>query len=210
MLNDNHDYEKYMMYYRDNLLSWEGEIMYVGEGLPDWAEYFFARPTKDSKVFSGELFSRDAWNDWVKRALESQQDITKKPQLSKSTRVLIAPIKPIEQEIRCWVVGGKVVTTSLYKLGSRVTYKNYDHETYITDFAQKMVDLYQPADAFVIDVCLSNGELKVIEINCINCAGFYDANMNKLMEAVETYFNRKYCKNQFAVNRLLKRLKPLW
>lgn len=190
MLNANHDYEVYSQYYKENMLNWDGIVMNVSDPLPEWAEFFFARPAKDSKVFSGELFSRDSWNDWVSRALISQQDISGKRQLKPETRVQIAPLKPIEQEIRCWVVGGKVVTASRYKLGARVTYQNYDDETYVIDFAQKMVDLYQPAEAFVIDICLSNDQLKVVEINCINCAGFYHANMNKLMEAVELHFTK--------------------
>lgn len=187
MLNDNHDLEVYVLYYGKNFLNWDGEIMCAGNPLPDWADYFFARPTKDSKAFTGQLFTRDSWNEWLPKAIEDGSIYASNP-FKLNTRVLLAPLRDIQQEVRCWVVGGKVITASRYKLGARVSYENYDNETFFVDFAQKMVDLYQPAEAFVIDVCLSNDELKVVEINCINCAGFYNANMDKLMMAIENHF----------------------
>ena len=52
-----------------------------------------------------------------------------------------------------------------------------------------MIDIYQPAEAFVIDIAVSNDELKVIEINSINSAGFYECNMIKLISALENHFN---------------------
>jgi ATP-grasp domain, R2K clade family 3 len=52
-----------------------------------------------------------------------------------------------------------------------------------------MVDKYQVADAFVIDVCIANDQLQIVEINNINSAGFYDCNMFKLIEALENFYN---------------------
>ena len=36
-----------------------------------------------------------------------------------STEIIIAPIKDITQEYRCWIVDRQVVTSSLYKRGDR-------------------------------------------------------------------------------------------
>ena len=188
MLNDNHDFEVYMMHYRENMLNWGGEVMPAGAPLPVWADYFFARPTKDSKAFSGQLFEAMEWYRWIEQAVQPGNISGGQP-FTKNTRVLIAPLSHnIQQEVRCWVVGGKVVTASRYKLGAKASYENYDDESFYVDFAQKMVDIYQPAEAFVLDVCLADDQLKVVEINCINCAGFYHANMNKLMTAIENHF----------------------
>ena len=148
-------------------------------------DYFFVRPTKDSKVFSGQVYSKEAWSDYTKicNVHDTVNVITEEIQ------VLVSPVKNIQQEVRCWVVGGKVVTASGYKIGTRVVYTNYDDETFYTDFAQKMVDKYQPAEAFVLDVCLVNDELKVVEVNNINSAGFYECNITKLITALESHFN---------------------
>jgi hypothetical protein len=188
MMNENHDLEVYAPHYLDNMLNWDGETIFLGEELPTGYDYFFARPTKDSKAFTGQLFSKEAWYEWREREMEVAGKISGNIALTKNTKVLIAPLKTIQQEVRCWVVGGKVVSASSYKIGSRTVYQNYDDESFFVDFAQKMVDLYQPAEAFVIDVCLADDKLKVVEINCINSAGFYDVNMNKLMTAVENHF----------------------
>lgn len=187
MLNDNHDMNVYASHYGDNMLNSGGVIMNAGDPLPAWASYFFARPTKDSKAFSGQCFADFAWYEWIEQAIQPG-NISGGLPFTKETQVLIAPLRDIQQEVRCWVVGGRVITASRYKLGSRVSYENYDNESFFVDFAQSMVDIYQPAEAFVIDVCLSNDELKVVEINCINCAGFYHANMSKLMVAIENHF----------------------
>lgn len=185
MYNSNHDFEIYMLHYGKNLLNWDGEIMNLTDPLPSGYELFFARPTKDTKSFTGQVFWDYSWNEWVAESIENKTSNL----LMAETRVLIAPLREIQQEVRCWVVDGKVISASRYKLGNRVSYQNYDDESFFVDFAQKMVDIYQPAKAFVIDVCLSNDELKIVEINCINCAGFYHVNMNKLMEAIETAFS---------------------
>ena len=52
-----------------------------------------------------------------------------------------------------------------------------------------MVDIYQPAEAFVIDVCLVEDDWKIVEINCINAAGFYLCDIQKLITELEYYFN---------------------
>jgi hypothetical protein len=51
-----------------------------------------------------------------------------------------------------------------------------------------MLDVYQLADAFVLDIGLADNRWKIIECGCINCAGFYEANMQKLVIALEEKF----------------------
>jgi hypothetical protein len=186
MLNANHDFNIYAPKYGlENMLNGDGVIMNFGDKVPFDDEYFFARPTLDSKVFSGKVYSQRAWADYTN--LCEDNNLVKV--ISKETQVLVSPTKHIQQEIRCWAVGGKIVTASSYKIGSRIVYTNYDDESYIVDFAQKMVDKYQPAEAFVIDIALADDKLSVIEINNINSAGFYDCNIIKLIEALENHFN---------------------
>ena len=180
MLNDNHDYNVYAPKFGfENMLNGDGKVISFIDPVPFDDEYFFVRPTKDSKVFTGQVFSKTAWEDYTKTVNT----------ITEETQVLVSPVKNIQQEVRCWVVGGKVVTASRYKISNRVIYANYDDETFFTDFAQKMVDKFQVAEAFVIDVCLANDELKVVEVNNINSAGFYECNITKLIMALENHFS---------------------
>ena len=187
MINKNHDFEVYGKEYGDYMLNSDAQIMEFTDPIPDgdqWNE-FFARPTMDAKIFSGTIFSRDNWNKYVAEA--SANDAVE--HITSVTKIMISSLKNIQQEIRCWVVAGKVVTISQYKLGCVVSYKNLDHDQEAWDFAQKMVDMYQPARAFVIDICRTSEGFKIVEINCINGCGFYDMNSQKLLMALEEEFN---------------------
>lgn len=185
MYNENHDFEVYAKYYAGNMLNHDGVVMEFTDPIPDSLPFiFFARPTKDTKVFSGQLFTVDSWKEYIDVCISNKVA----SRVRKKTRVLLAPVKPTEQEVRCWIVDGKVITASRYRLGERNLTANYDDEEHFVRFAQKMADIYQPAKAFVMDVCLSEGQYKIVEINCINCSGFYKANMWKLITALEAAF----------------------
>lgn len=185
MYNENHDLEIYgPQFGLENMLNGDGIIIEFGDPLPESLPFaFFARPTKDTKAFSGQCFTHDSWNEYVKECIANDT----KGILKAETRVLVAPLKDTKQEIRCWVVDGRVITASRYKLGSRVIYENSDDDIAVT-IAQQFVNRYQPAKAFVIDVCLHEDQYKIVEINCINCSGFYAGNMNKMIEALENTF----------------------
>lgn len=189
MYNSNHDFEVYAPEFgMENMLNGDAHFMHIDDDLPEGYEYFFARPTGDTKSIKSQVYSAQGWKDLVEL---SKSRPASSPQSPKGARVMLASPKDTQREVRCWVVGGKVITASLYKMGFRVVKQNYDHEQTFVDFAQSMVDKYQPADAFVIDVCLSNDSLKVVEVNCINCSGFYHANMQKLVESVENHFTHE-------------------
>lgn len=185
--NENHDMKVYLEKYGEYMLNHDAYIVpfdFIDEEstIP---EYFFARPTKDLKIFAGQCFGRGKWNQYIQETIDNEVFNS----IREKTEVLIAPLKTTQKEIRCWVVDGKVITISQYKIGSKVIQQNYDHEQEAIDFAQKMVDIYSPSKAFVLDICLFEGEYKIVEINCINCSGFYEANMSKLIQSLENTFS---------------------
>lgn len=63
------------------------------------------------------------------------------------------------------------------------------------EFCKEMVDMYKIANSFVIDICEviidGKAEYKIIELGCINSAGFYSANMPKIIDALEEEFKNK-------------------
>ena len=179
--NDNHDFEVYSEKYGlENMLNGDGKIINLEEDIP--FDYFFARPTKDTKIFSGQCFEKSEYYNYIQKLKSINEKVTS------NSRVLVAPLKSTKQEVRCWVVKGKVVTASRYMINGKVIPLNYDHESFYINYAQEMVNKYQPAEAFVIDVCLVDNELKIVEINCFNCSGFYDCNFQKLILEVENSF----------------------
>lgn len=65
------------------------------------------------------------------------------------------------------------------------------YEPEAQEFAQMMVDSYRPAECFVIDVALTDNRWKIVEINCINCAGFYKGDLMKVIGALENFYGRE-------------------
>ena len=190
MHNANHDFEVYGKEYEDKMLNHGALIMEFTDAIPEsFPEMFFARPTKDVKIFSGQVFMKHSWDEYVADCIKNEATY----HITSETKVMLAPLKNIEYEVRCWIVGRKVITMSQYKKGNRIIYKNVDDLDWLREIVQEYVYMYEPAEAFVMDVCKVEGEdeIKIVEINCINSSGLYHANCKLLIEAIENHFNKK-------------------
>lgn len=206
MYNENHDFEVYGPKYGSNMLNHGAHIMNFDDPLPEDDKYtmFFARPCGDNKLFTGQVYMRHSWDEYIADMLDESKKMFEKETIEqvraridkfRKSKVMLCELKEIAYEVRCWVVGGKVITMSEYKRGRRVVYTNVDHYDGLRQKVQSFVDMYQPAEAFVIDVCNLVGDggtvknLKIVEINCLNCSGFYDGNTQLMLNALEEHFN---------------------
>jgi len=185
LINPQHDFNIYKTHYKENLFNYNSKIIRIGDDY-DYPEGFFARPTTDGKAFTGKVFNRE---DFL--------ELKNRNQIDPETLIQISGIKKIYKEIRFWIIDGKIITASLYKLGHRVVYEEYfDLDGF--DFCNKMIQIFQLADAFVMDLCIGEDGWKIMELGCINSAGFYRADMQKLVMALEDYFNHKNLKRAMA------------
>jgi len=187
LLNDNHDFVVYKEHYREHLLNWDSQVIKLTDEI-DWKEdeIKFIRPTQDTKAFTGAVFTRHEWEDRKEHNLHNFRN----ENFNENTLIQVSSLKNIFKEIRFWVVDGKVVTGSTYRVGRDVQYSRQLVDPAAYDFAQQMVDIFQLADAFVIDVCQTDNGWKIVECGCINSAGFYDSDITKMLAAVEDTFNR--------------------
>lgn len=160
-------------------------------------EQMFIRPILDSKSFAGAVFTKEEFYEWKRKVcvLEEQDGSS----LDKDTVIQLCRPKKIFAEYRFWIVNQRIVTASLYKRGNRVLYSsdvdhhvhNFVHEVLktkdqVTNISLSMaLDGWMPHKAFVIDVCETDEGMKVVEINTLNSAGFYAANMTDLVLALE-------------------------
>lgn len=182
-LSENHDYEVYSKYYKENLLNYDSEIIKFGdEFFRD--DIFFARPTEDTKVFTGRVFDMDEWGKFKNEQLSNGHSTI----LNLDTKIQISSVKKIQKEIRFWIVKGKIVTASQYSLGGRYCLDELIDESAYS-FVMEMVKLFELNETFIMDVCLVNGQYKIVECGCTNSAGFYRANMQKLLISLEEAFN---------------------
>lgn len=184
MYNDNHDFEKYLKKYGNNLLNWDSRVRdFDNIYSPDFP--YFIRPTRDTKIFESKVYYSEEWNTYVDETAETNL----RESIRKQTRIICSKPKVIQQEIRCWIVDGEPVTMSQYKIGRRVNMLNMDNNEEAYLFAKNMAKIFSPSRAFVLDICLHEDEYKIVEINCINMSGFYDANMSKLIQSLEKAFS---------------------
>ena len=185
LLNDNHDFEVYGARYGESMLNHDSLVVRVGDDF-QWGpgEVKFIRPTRDTKSFTGALFTEAEWAERRDHNLRNFRGDS----FNEDTPIQVSSPKAIYKEMRFWVVGGRVVTGSTYRVGSNVVYSREMVDPGAWEFAQSMVDEFRLADAFVIDVCDAGGCWRVVECGCINSAGFYDADLGKLLGEIDKFF----------------------
>lgn len=181
-MNKNHDYEVYSQYYGENLLNSDSKVIPVKDVVPNGA--FFARPTKDTKAFTGRVFkNKYEWEELIEKLSINPNSI-----LTPETLVQVASVKNMLNEIRFWIVKGEIITASVYNIGGEYYLSELvDDDAY--DFVNRMIQLFEVNDTFVMDICLTDDGYKIVECNCTNSAGFYKGDMNKLIMALEDAFN---------------------
>lgn len=152
----------------------------------------FLRPIEDSKSFSGKVFDHYEFHEWQHKVVDLEEDYGSS--LTKDSLVQVCPLKTIYGEYRFWIVKGRIVCASQYKEGTRVIYRDDVPEAYF-DFVREMIRIWQPLDAFCIDVASvpDDGDgwmgIKIVEINTLNSSGFYACNIPKLVSELEFCFN---------------------
>lgn len=152
----------------------------------------FIRPCHDTKAFVAKVYDPFEFQEWQAR-VEKLGDMPEEL-MDRNTLVQVAPVREIYEEYRFWVVRGEIVCASLYKRGDKGTY-DADVPLAYHEYVREMIAIWQPHEAFVIDVANvpDDGDgyrgIKIIEINTLNAAGFYACNLPKLALALEDAFN---------------------
>lgn len=163
-----------------------GDAVVTAFGAAKATAKVFMRPCQDLKAFSGLTLNPDELEDWQRRVGAGEQS-TRTEMLSLQTPVIVAPVKVILREWRTFVVGGRVVAASQYAhLGRRDRSAHVDAD--VLTFAQQMVDLWQPAPCFVLDIGETNDGLAIIEVNTLNSSGVYECDVAAVLEAVERFY----------------------
>ena len=155
------------------------------ERLADEARNWFVRPVEDTKEIAGRVRSSAEIVQMAEKVLALDETDIPNGSLRHDTRLMLS--KPVEilQEWRVWIVEGRIVTFSLYKEGVRVVYRpEIDDDALL--FCRTLADAnpdYSPA--YVMDVCRTENGLRLLETNCVNAAGSYAADLQKLAASID-------------------------
>lgn len=175
-----HDFRQQLVHWGEAMLNADSEIVAFAD--VRFEGECFVRPVDDTKSFAGRIFDWDEFADWQRKvaALGADGDLS----LHAATLVQVSKPKQIRAEVRCWVVEGRVVTASIYRMGPQVIYSDRV-EPRFTEFAEGLAAQWSPERAFCLDVCETPEGLRIVEINTINSAGFYAADVQKLVMALD-------------------------
>lgn len=145
---------------------------------------YFTRPSEDLKQFSGQVIEAEECRDWFVDMMECATSGTYK--LDGSTQVVLCNPQPIKAEWRWFIVGGKIVSGSMYRAHNQLRKERVTEQAMI-DEAQRFADDWLPNPCCVMDLALVGDTLKVIEFNCINASGAYDNDMRAVFGALYDY-----------------------
>lgn len=139
---------------------------------------WFVRPTLDFKAFSGTVGSGKELAKLMEGGEGSKFNFTD------DTLVAISEAKPILCEWRYFIVGGEVISGSLYRGAGESYIKRVDDADELRA-AQMMADIWLPHPTCVMDVALTDAGRRVIEFNCLNASGIYDHDVPAIVKAVQ-------------------------
>lgn len=165
---------------REHLLNGNARVVKIKDWLHEEMPIdYFVKPTKDLKSFKGGVIQA-GYSLW-QFVNEGMLDASFEKAVADGDTVLIAPTKGILREYRFFVVDGEVAAYSQYMIEDRVKYDSYV-PLWLKDKATEFAQLYQPARAFTIDLCVTkDAEVKIVEYNCLNCSGLYHADVAELI-----------------------------
>lgn len=162
----------------ERIMRAEDALVYAKKLPPD--QDVFLRPSHDLKQFSGAIYTAKDASDYLTDAMINTSSGTYK--IEPDLHIVISEPKHIVAEWRWFIVGGKVVDGSWYRLNGELVKTHVSDPELIAE-AQKFADGWLPHQCCVMDICeLADQTRKVIEFNCINGSGFYGHDIKKIMQ----------------------------
>ena len=140
----------------------------------------FIRPDSGLKQFAGGVFNLS--------------DLRSLNGIDLETLVLVAPVKQVDREYRFVVCDNKVITGSQYfeKGEYTASLKDYSKD-YGTNKASDYLKVvlhdmsckinWLPDQIYCVDVCESEGEFNILELNSFSCSNLYYCDLSKVVTA---------------------------
>lgn len=191
----NHRVEAYASHLKGCLLNESIQIQCFEEPV-NWqlGEELFIKPYREAKLFTGKAFTRNKWTDFVETTLTGIGH----PELHKDSLIQVSPVQHLSREARLWIVGGKIVEAAYYRFHGDVSFESAVNPEGLS-FAEEMIRRFTVAEAYVMDICQTSEGWKIVEMNCINSAGFYpNVDVLKIVKALVEYFTDRNTRGKLA------------
>lgn len=137
----------------------------------------FVKSDSGEKLLSGEVMDDSNFKDRV--------EFYKMDRLRDMDDLIVCDVKDICREWRLVICHGEVIDMTLYA-STFISDKIKEADDGAADLAVKVAEGMDFDDIYVMDIGQKNdGELKVIELNCIHTSGFYDMDYAKVFGKLE-------------------------
>ena len=135
----------------------------------------FVRPSSGFKEFAGSVVPLEEMNE---NAL-GFGFYHENPELM----TVVTTPKVLTKEWRFVVAKKKVITGSQYRLGKDVEPELVETTCEAALYAQSLVDVveWEPDPIYTLDICESNGELFLLELNAFSTSGLYDCDLETVV-----------------------------
>lgn len=143
----------------------------------------FVRPDDDLKQFTGTLINSFECYEWFMDALQCKHGSYK---MSPEMKIVFSEPKSIEAEWRWFIIDGEIISGSLYKKYGKIILKKETNNEIIS-IAKEKAKGWLPHKNCTMDLAKVNKEFKIIEFNCINSSGFYDSDINLILEKMYNF-----------------------
>lgn len=145
---------------------------------------WFVRPSADLKQFTGEVNNATNLYEWFEDAMLCASSGSY--QLPETTDIVISVPREIGSEYRFFIVGGKVISGSMYRINDRLKHERITDPEFLEE-AQTLADIWLPHPCCTMDLAMVKEGIKVIEFNCINASGFYNHDVKAIMTELYNY-----------------------
>lgn len=150
----------------------------------------FVRPCEDLKQFTGSVDTCEEHAANLQSMIDSyNQGFPGTYSMNPFTKVAISEVQEIDAEWRWFVVGGKIISGSMYRAHGQLQQIRETDQSVINE-AQALADQWLPDSCCVMDTCLlKSGSVKVVEFNTLNSSGFYANDAPAIFDAIAAFHN---------------------
>jgi hypothetical protein len=145
----------------------------------------FIRPDSGFKTFTGRVVSYEEFDtdyEWMTEFSD------------RDALAVISSPKPIGAEFRFVICKNAIVTGCYYKVNSELRpepFSKFNWKKQVVDllfhnawkFAEEVAKVdWEPEPIYVMDVCSTNNECKILELNSFSCSGLYWCDLKKVVK----------------------------
>lgn len=142
-------------------------------------EPVFAKPLEEMKRFSGVVVKP---HEGLDNAHFTKYRKWLRP--DDSCKIVISKTKKILGEWRFVIVDGQPITASTYD-SIEMEEPAWFQQNHVIEFVAAAAKIWNPADAYVMDVAMTDGENKIVEYNQFSTSAMYACNQDKIIDALE-------------------------